>query len=783
MKKIISILLIMTAVVAMAFMTKIPTVDAESTNVFDATKIQTSAVHIFSYNDPSLPTGFYTISITNSTLDEQHREMAYWKDYSTITNDEDGTFPVAEWISGGAVTYPITVTESGTTIVIHDLYVTDGHFVIEFLEDQGEWNYGLIRSELTAANVSITFTEIDDVEPEFTYSNLQVDAKYYDLPTAAEIQAELSATDDQDGDVTSRIEIYQDSYTGTDQEVGGDYFIMFRVSDLSGNYAYLRVDVEIIDDRAPYIVYDGTTYQSSATIVLDPWYNDDDETEQITLDELAELFDIIDEYYGPNTYDEESGWKYNITPNVYMYGTWDPYMGEYEFYTNPGHYTLHLEIQDASGNVCDIYFDVTVLANDAPEISGPASLTIEITNFTIAGILAQYSATDTEDGTAAVVVDASNTWNYGTPTLGSNFALTLSATDSLGKTTLMTIPVTVRDTTLPVFKINNIAVTTYAHTVLMSATESLQALIDSIVVTDAYYGTLTASKVVPAFPSFTTPGVTVLTITCTDASGNVGSLAITVTVSDDVLPVVSGPIKVVKGKTATMTLSEITARLSAVDNVSGSLSIVLVSDGYTGHATEIGSYLVRYKATDAAGNIKYHDVRVWVVDNVAPVWVIDDYFINLGMNESMTRTELVALLQASGMLATDLSYTVTFITDEYTGSEDIAGAHSVVIRVTYEDGSEDEISLQLTVPEDEDDDIIVVTPDEPTTGLQRAWRWLTGFVADTWDVVVGAWNWVKGAAVWTKDHIIIPVWNFLFVKDVTTTIPPVEEITTTTASA
>jgi len=605
---------------------------------------------------------------------------------------------------------------------------------------------------------------IDEIDPEFTYSNLAVNTPYYDLVNAAEIQAQLHATDDEDGDVSSRIEIYQDNYTLLSKIVGGDFFIMFRVSDLSGNYAYLRVDVEIYDDLAPHAFYNSVTYEDLDSLPGFTWYNDSPASVKLTLEEIQALFVFEDEN------DSEEDLLINVTSN---------YAGEDEYYDAVGSHTVYVSVEDLSGNRATITVPITVLANSAPVITGASTKTVEITTLNINSILATYSASDAEDGTVAVTIDPANTWNYGSPVLG-NFTLLLRTTDSLGRYTTKSVAVTVVDTTIPVIKIGGIASTSYAVTVNMSDTSTLQALINTITAIDAYYGNLTSSLVIPAFPSFATPGTTNMNITCTDASGNVGTLVLAVTVADDILPIINGPIKIVKGKTASLTLSEITAQLSSVDNISGTLSVVVVTDGYTGNAQVVGSYLVRYKATDTAGNIGYHNVRVWVVDNVAPVWVVDDYFINLGLNESMTRTQLVALLQASGMLANDVSYTVTFLTDEYTGSEEVTGVYSVIMRVTYEDGSEDEISVQLSVPENiEDGDIIVVTPVDELTGFQSAILWIKTAAANTWNFVKSVGLSIAGAGVWTYDHILKPVWDFFFVKDATVTPDPI--VTTTAA--
>ncbi len=615
----------------------------------------------------------------------------------------------------------------------------------------------------------ISTTGQDEVPPEYTYSNVSVDTPYYDLVTASEIQAQLQAVDDEDGDVTDRIQVYEDHYTSiTPKVVGDEYYIMFMVDDTAGNSAYLRVDINVIDDVKPQLIYDSVTYSDEHTFNW-TWYDDDYTPEDMTIPyNNFMMAEVTDAYYGDfGVLDPTpSGWFMNMT-------------GDNPDPVTPGTYNYTMIFQDPSGNQLDLHFNVTVLDNQAPVITGSSSIDVEIVGLNINDILALYSATDSEDGSASVVVDNTNTWDYNNPTLGT-FTLVLSSTDSMGKETLKNVTVNVVDTTDPVIKIDGIPSTSYSHTVYMSDTTTLQALIDSITVTDAYYGDLTAELVVPAYPSFTVPGTTILTLTVEDASGNSSSLALTVTVADDIAPIINGATKIVKGRTEILTLSNILSTLSSTDNVDGALSLELVSDGYSGNSAIIGSYLVKYKATDTAGNIKYHDVRVWVVDNTAPAWIVNDYFVNLGINEVMTRAELVSLLQASGMIGSDISYTVTFVTDEYTGNEEIEGAYQVVMNVTYEDGSEAQLQVQLNVPEGDEGDVIIVDPDTPQTGLGRFLTNTVNFFKNAWESIKSAalWGWDK--LVWAYDHILVPVYEFIFVKDSTDPIP---SVTTTSTSS
>ncbi|MBI9009635.1 MAG: hypothetical protein JEZ05_06345 [Tenericutes bacterium] len=646
-------------------------------------------------------------------------------------------------------------------------------------------------------DVQLFFVEsngaVDEIAPSYSYSNFSVDTPYYDLVTETEIRNQLSATDDEDGDVTSRIQVYSDEYTNETKEVGGDYFIIYMVDDTSGNSAYLQVDINIYDDVKPYMTYGGTTYQDGDAMTW-TWYDtemeyfgtndfetylqnaifydENDFSEGLQIPFIEEIPSEISYFNGADSAD------FPDTPIMLLLGT-------------PDTYAFIETITDESGNTFTLNHTINVLSNTLPIINGSATYEMEVLNFdpmtSIDSILESYSAIDTEDGdlSTSLVIDFIGLLPDEIPTLGSSFTVTLTVTDSNYGTTTKDITVHMVDSTQPIFKVDNIETSTYTLNVFMSNTDALQTFIDSIVATDLYDGILTSSIVIPELPSFITPHTTTMTLTCEDPQGNSSTLVLNVNVIDDIAPVINGATKIVKGITATLTLSDITAALSSTDNIDGILNVEVVTDGYTGNSGNLGSYVVQYKATDSSGNIAYHDVRVWVVDNQAPVWILNDFFVNITANQAMARTELVSLLQASGMIGSDISYTVTFLTDEYSGNESIEGAYQVMMNVTYEDGSEDTISVQLNVPEVEDDsDVIVVTPDEPMTGLQKTIQWVKTAASNGWNFIKSIGNGIKTGAVWTYDHLLKPAWDFIFTKDTTDDIPvyttdPVDNIANT----
>ncbi len=793
MKKIRSFLLIIMMILTMSMF--VNTTHAESNNLWDSNNVHWVQQAEFVYADSGLLDGNYNLELIflNDSLTESDFQdliigmHGNCDDYEMYPLGSDYSYLEFDELPHSI----LNMSGIGTKVTIEGITIYDGAFYISSNElDAGSFSntsaFGT-QSGLYAVSVE------DDIPPVYTYSNLSIDTPYYDLVTESEIRSQLSATDPEEGDVTSRIQVYNDNYTSEDKVVGGNYYIMYMVDDTSGNSAYLQVDINIIDDLKPYFIIEDYPYNTGDSIdghspdhifyngdsISFTWYEGDDIPADLNY--ILHHMYPYDDYYKIWNWDSNTGWNESFANDSSGDLLFEP-----ESLTE-GVYQEVYTITDPSGNTASLTFNYEVLHNNAPTITGPTTLDVDLTDFSSSDILSNYSATDVEDG----IVDVSleyviaggeediypNDW-MSSPTIGSH-SMYVVAYDHLGKESVLEVTVNVSDMSPALFKIDGIDTSSYNQSVYMSDTTSLQSLIDNITAIDGVDGDITSNMVVPDFPDFGIPGTTVLNITVTDSAGNEATLPITVTVIDDIAPIVNGATKVVKGITATLTISDITAELNATDNVDGIISVDLVSDGYSGNSSILGSYVVQYKATDSAGNVTYHDVRVWVVDNQAPAWVFNDYFVNLGVNQSMSRTELVSLLQSAGMIGSDISYTVTFVTDEYSGNEEIAGAYQVTMNVVYDDGSEESITVQLNVPENNNDDVIVVDPEPDRTPLGEFIHNSIEWSKTAWSNIKNVGESLLNGIEWTYDHILKPVWEFVFVKNNGDTIP---EYTTTEIS-
>jgi hypothetical protein len=86
--------------------------------------------------------------------------------------------------------------------------------------------------------------------------------------TISDIKSRYTAYDEISGNVTARITIFEDGYTGRGHLVG-TYTVIFRVTDLVGNYTDVTVLVTVSDDIPPVIyVADGYFIQVSSAYTL-----------------------------------------------------------------------------------------------------------------------------------------------------------------------------------------------------------------------------------------------------------------------------------------------------------------------------------------------------------------------------------------------------------------------------------------------------------------------------------------------------------------------------------
>ena len=272
--------------------------------------------------------------------------------------------------------------------------------------------------------------------------------------------------------------------------------------------------------------------------------------------------------------------------------------------------TVTYTATDASGNVTSCSFTVTVNDTEAPAVAGcPADITVN-NNFNVCGASVTWTAPVFTDNCGAPVVTATHTPGTTFP-IGVT-AVTYTATDAAGNVTVCSFNVTVNDTQAP-------QITGCPESIELSALAGScgnRAFWTAPSALDNCPGvTMTGSHTSgDTFPV----GVTTVTYTAVDAAGNTTLCTFTVTVRDILAPVTATCPASISVSTDAGTCGAAVGWM--VPAFTDNCGVVAVTSTHTpGDVFPLGTTMVTYTATDAAGNVGTCSFSVTVADHEAPV--------------------------------------------------------------------------------------------------------------------------------------------------------------------
>jgi hypothetical protein len=255
---------------------------------------------------------------------------------------------------------------------------------------------------------------------------------------------------------------------------------------------------------------------------------------------------------------------------------------------------------DAAGNSSTSTFNVIVKDTVAPVLTTPSSQTLEATG--PAGASATFAASATDATGATLTYSHASGATFG---LGAT-QVSVTARDAAGNESAGTFTITVRDTTKPAL--------TLPSDLTLEATSASGALASFAI---------SANDVVTASPTLnishasgsTFPiGATAVTVSATDAAGNVATGSFNVTVRDTTAPAIT-PLANLTLEATSAAGAATTFTPSATDAV-GLTS--LTSSHASGSTFAIGTTIVTITAKDAANNTSTATFTVTVRDTVAP---------------------------------------------------------------------------------------------------------------------------------------------------------------------
>ncbi|WP_405198558.1 tandem-95 repeat protein [Christiangramia sp. LLG6405-1] len=452
------------------------------------------------------------------------------------------------------------------------------------------------------------------------------------------------------------VEVTEGLTSGSEFPVGTTT-VTYTVTDVAGNTATESFTVTVNDNEAPEIscpanmTIDTETGVSYATV----------DFENATATDNCEV--TVEQNGGP-----VSGSQFEI-----------------------GTTTITFTATDAAGNTSECSFTVTVEDNEDPTIVCPETINQD-NDPGLCGAAVSFTLPEISDnsGDVSLVQTAGpasgETFPVGTTTVS------FTATDAAGNTSFCSFDVIVTDSEAPVVEeMEDITVNNDAGVCgavvdfgIIGATDNCE--LESVEVTEG----LTSGSEFPV-------GTTTVTYTVTDVAGNTTTESFTVTVNDNEAPEISCP--------ANMTIDTETGvsyaivdfeNATATDNCE--VTVKQTGGPVSGSKFEIGTTIVTFTATDAAGNTSECSFTVTVEDNEDPTIVCQDD-IEISNNKDMCG----AVVEFNTPQASDNSedFTVAQTAGLASGETFPVGTTTVTFTVTDAAGNTSECSFDIIVTDDQ----------------------------------------------------------------------------------
>jgi len=280
--------------------------------------------------------------------------------------------------------------------------------------------------------------------------------------------------------------------------------------------------------------------------------------------------------------------------------------------------TVSYTLSDNAGHTVVCSFDVTIIDNEAPiAICKAATINLD------ANGVGSITANDINDGSTdncGIQSITLSKYAFDCANVGAN-TVTMTVLDIHGNTSTCQATVNVVDNISPMVITQNTTVNLGANG---------QASITTADVNNGTFDNCSFTlSVAPSTFNCSNTGANTVTLTATDASGNVSSATSVVTVIDNISPTMATQnitVYLDANGAASITTGDIDN--GTFDNCSFTLSV----SPSTFNCSNTGANTVSLTATDASGNISSATAIVTVIDNISPTVITQNQSIYLDAN-------------------------------------------------------------------------------------------------------------------------------------------------------
>lgn len=365
-----------------------------------------------------------------------------------------------------------------------------------------------------------------------------------------------------------------------------------------------------------------------------------------------------------------------------------------------GEYLVELSSTDSSGNTA--YFSLSVLVKDEipPSIVGPNEISISIDDVESINSIISNNFTINDDYSDTSLSIVSNEYTPNNDELG-HYKVKFKVVDEALNSRTVSFYLNLIDIDSPTIS-SDLNITS-----LLSNPMNTDSILNGLAINDNY-DDLTSSNINVITNQFSgneeIPGIYIISFELSDLSSNsiVGNL--TITVVDDLSPVISGPVSYQGSYEEGLLSDDFIDMLTVVDNIDsiGIDDLYIIEDTYSNRSSIIGDYEIIFGIIDSNDNETIHKINITLFDDIAPIVYIDEFVVSVDTNSSFTHEDALLLLINSNEL-TEGEYTIRTLMDGYTGNEKTEGTYVYLLDFVNDEGESYEKEFLVKVIDDNKD--------------------------------------------------------------------------------
>ncbi|MFK5883211.1 MAG: hypothetical protein QM489_02605 [Candidatus Izemoplasma sp.] len=453
--------------------------------------------------------------------------------------------------------------------------------ILQFYDYYGVENIqlevGLFRTEYEEYYPLI----IDTVEPVISGAGIFINSYDNPLTIGYIIASHITVVDEVDGDLSNMINIVSDLYSGNESIVG-EYLVSLEVSDNSGNTAYFDLTILIKDQIDPYITgpsslsFEVGYAQNLNTIISNNYVPGDDY-------DLVSTIEIVSDNYSLNM-------------------------------TTTGSYNVLLRVTDSSLNTFEKSILISIIDSVAPTLNSTQVFTSNLSSpLELNNVINNLVYTDNYDDSLNITIAIVNDlFSVNSLIIGTYF-VDISLTDLSGNIRYETLTFNVIDDIAPVISGPINIVISYSNPL------TIEEIIAMLSVNDNYDSlTLNELVVISDLYSLTNTelGIYNIVFSIDDYSGNNSLHTITMTVIDDVPPIIYIDSYIVTVNLGSSFQEEDAVKLllSSGELVNDNYRVSVLINEYVGHEDIVGNYIYKINLTNESGEELTKEFLIQVID-------------------------------------------------------------------------------------------------------------------------------------------------------------------------